>query len=739
MGTGHRIVPLSLLLILLLALLIAIGRAPAAAAEPVQEFEPPRDVTSATDDLKLERLDQVGGIAAAVAVRGDTVYVGQGSRLLVVDVSDPAAPTLVGVTSPLPEKVQAVAVQNDYAYLAVGAAGLRVIDVAVPAHPVEVGHWQGAEGASQVAVAGGLAYLIVEGSLVVLDISDPTAPAKVGSYEVGANDVAVDGGYVYLAAGGGLQILSLAEPGDPQLVGLLEEYDKGNRVAVADDTVYMTVQEELCSPTGCFIHSRLMVIDVNDRTQPRRLARIDYFAASDLVIDGRRLYAAGDDVQILDISQPEQPVTISLAASPGYAAQIAVAGDHLYVADYHSGLRIISLATPAVPVEVGYLDKAWSPAAVSLHGNHVYVAAGGDGLVIIEARSPTDHRVVGVLDTPGEFVNLAVTREFAFVADTRYGLRVISITNPAAPALAGSLATPYGAVDVVVQGRIAYVKSRNGSLRVIDVRDPTHPVEVGHLDLVDNPWGGLFVAGRYVYWTYTVTNPVGLLVIDVGNPSSPVVVGRLDTVGATEGVVVAGRYAYIADGAGGLRIADVSDPRRPMEVGHHDMFGSAMAVALNEEFVYVADVIGVVRVFNVAVPALPVEVVYDYSGSSGLYDVAVRADVVYATHSELGLLVLGHFGPHTIAGRVTLDNGAPLPGVRVSAGPRHAVSDANGAFRLTRLQPGAYRVAARLPGYWFAPPASQVTVPPDPTQVNFTADAWAEVWSVRLPVISIPE
>ena len=737
MSPARRIDLLRLLQIPLLALLVLVWPVPAAG--PAHSDEPGRDAITATDDLKLEHLDQVGGIAAAVAVRAGTAYVAQGSRLLVVDVSSSAAPTLAGVTSPLPEKVWAVAVRGDYAFLAVGSAGLRVIDVSDPAHPIEVGHWQGAEAASQLAVAGELAYLIVEGGLAVLDVSDPTAPQEVAFYEVAANDIVVDGNYVYLAAALGLQILSVAEPSDPQLIGRVVEYDSSGRVAVAGDTIYMTVQEELCSPTGCVIQSRLVVIDITDRTQPRRLARIDYFEATDLVIDGGQLYAAGDDVQILDISQPEQPVTISLAATPGYAAQIAVTGGRLYVADYHSGLRIISLATPAAPVEVGYLDKAWSPAAVALRGNHVYVAAGGDGLVIVERRTPADHRVVSVLDTPGEFVNLAVTREFAFVADTRYGLRVVSIANPAAPALVGGLATPYGAVDVVVEGSLAYVKSRNGSLRVIDVRDPTHPVEKGHLDLVDNPWGGLYVAGHTVYWTYTVTNPVGLLIIDVANPASPVVVGRLNTGGATEGVVVVGRYAYIADGAGGLRIAAVSDPRRPREVGHHDMFGPANAVAVNEEFAYVADGIGVVRVFNVADPTQPVEVVYDYSGSDRLNDVAIRTDVVYATHSELGLLILGHFGPHTIAGRVVSENGAPLPGVRVSAGPRQAVTDANGAFRLTRLQPGSYHVAARLPGYWFVPPARPVTVPPNPTQVNFTADAWADFWPVRLPVISIPD
>ena len=68
---------------------------------PAHSVEPGGDAFTATDDLKLEHLDQVGGIAAAVAVGDGYAYLGQGSRLLVVDVSDSAAPTLAGVTSPL--------------------------------------------------------------------------------------------------------------------------------------------------------------------------------------------------------------------------------------------------------------------------------------------------------------------------------------------------------------------------------------------------------------------------------------------------------------------------------------------------------------------------------------------------------------------------------------------------------------------------------------------------------------
>lgn len=86
-------------------------------------------------------LARIGGPAHAVAVRGTIAYIGMGSRLVILDVSDPARPVFLGRTDLLPEGVRGVAVAGPYAYVADGYGGLRIVDVSDPTHPKEVGFY----------------------------------------------------------------------------------------------------------------------------------------------------------------------------------------------------------------------------------------------------------------------------------------------------------------------------------------------------------------------------------------------------------------------------------------------------------------------------------------------------------------------------------------------------------------------------------------------------------------------
>ena len=98
------------------------------------------------DSRKVELVGQIGGATyAAVAVQGDHAYIGEGPRLTILDMSNPATPAVVGKTDLIPGIVRGVAVVGNYAYVAdegygsrlVGGDdyGLRVVDVSDPAHP----------------------------------------------------------------------------------------------------------------------------------------------------------------------------------------------------------------------------------------------------------------------------------------------------------------------------------------------------------------------------------------------------------------------------------------------------------------------------------------------------------------------------------------------------------------------------------------------------------------------------
>jgi hypothetical protein len=101
-----------------------------------------------------------------------------------------------------------VAVVGGYAYVA-DCPDLRVISVADPAHPTEVGHYTSPY-ALGVAVTGSLAYLAdISDGVRVVSVADPANPIEVGYYkgDYQVSGVAVDGDYIYAAsADSGLQV-----------------------------------------------------------------------------------------------------------------------------------------------------------------------------------------------------------------------------------------------------------------------------------------------------------------------------------------------------------------------------------------------------------------------------------------------------------------------------------------------------------------------------------------------------
>ena len=98
------------------------------------------------------------GPAYTVAVSGTTAYLGSGAVLLVLDVSSPAAPTVLADVY-LQDVARGVAVAGSYAYVADFWGGLRVIDVSNPAAPFEVGSYDTPGWARGVAVAGSYVYV----------------------------------------------------------------------------------------------------------------------------------------------------------------------------------------------------------------------------------------------------------------------------------------------------------------------------------------------------------------------------------------------------------------------------------------------------------------------------------------------------------------------------------------------------------------------------------------------------
>jgi hypothetical protein len=157
------------------------------------------------------------------------MYVANNSGLLVLDISDPRDPFIVGSESTA-SPAKDVAVSGGYAYVAVRDILLQIIDVTDPLNPSTTGSL--AElglSASCVTVAGEYAYVgatefVGSARLKVIDISDPLSPQVVGSsgaamwiYSIG--DIEVSGDHAFAATSQGILVFDIADPQNPRIIG----------------------------------------------------------------------------------------------------------------------------------------------------------------------------------------------------------------------------------------------------------------------------------------------------------------------------------------------------------------------------------------------------------------------------------------------------------------------------------------------------------------------------------------
>ena len=189
--------------------------------------------------------------AHLIDISGQYAYIAKwtdGGLFGVVDLSDPATPTLVW-QGPIEAQPWQLKVDGSHAYTAevkelndARYGGLRVYDLADPTSPAVVAHLdEGCGTATDLSIDSdvSLLYLACETGMQVIDIADPAAPAVVGSFASDAhhfNKVAVRGERAWFADLDGVHELDVSDPTGPVQVGLVPTGHQGvQRLAALDD------------------------------------------------------------------------------------------------------------------------------------------------------------------------------------------------------------------------------------------------------------------------------------------------------------------------------------------------------------------------------------------------------------------------------------------------------------------------------------------------------------------------
>ncbi len=392
------------------------------------------DVSDPANPFELDFL--ATGIIFDVEVDGDILYASDGRGVRVFDVSDPSNVEQAAIVGGghFGDLYYDIDVVDTHLYMADSIEGTRIFDLPTPTTLDEIGVIDARGYSYDIKVIGDLAY-VANGSrgLRIIDLSDLSSLEEIGFLETNwaTYGIDVDQSRAYMADGAaGLRIVDVANPLAPAQLGLHASADWFYDVvglgdlAIAANGNLGTAIVDVSDPTFPFLRSRL-----DDNSPCGASLESAYVAGIDVV--GNLVFAAEDQcgLRIIDISDPDNPVTVGQLDTPGNATDVVVDGDFAYLAD-NPGLRIIDISNPTLPVLRSVLFGVGGNDIAFAEG-YAYVAAWAEGVYVVDVSDPEHPVQVGAFDTGFAARGLYASGSRVYVTDGMDGLYVIG--NDAVP------------------------------------------------------------------------------------------------------------------------------------------------------------------------------------------------------------------------------------------------------------------------------------------------------------------
>lgn len=501
-------------------------------------------------------------------------------------------------------------------------SSIRPDNQAAPSSPAMEFVTQVGGPASAVAVAGSNVVVGVGPRLVILDVTDPEQPRRIGlsapilSSLASVVDIQVAGGFAYVAAGrGGLAIYDIRQPERPVSVALVS--GTAYKVAVAGQLLFSTHE------------GVLQIWGIADRAHPQLLSEMvtpnmGYDDYSDVTVAGNYAYVAQSNafngVQVVDVTDPNHPVIIETLPIAGRPDSVIIAGNRLYVGAHdtsqsssNGGLHIVDASNPQALVDVGMVGGYVT--AFDVAGRYTYVLDYNlpHSLRVIDCTNPQNPHEIGVVAIAGDGRGLAAsTGHQVYVAEApvlstvapndQGGLRIVDVTSPSAPAVVGFYDTPGFVYDVALTGNFAYTANGEEGLAVFDLTDLNYPPLVGVLGNGGQATyavaiaGALAYAGEYDPWR----GGGGLRIVDISNTPNLHTVGYIELDDAAFDLQVIGGYAYVL-GNNSFVVIDVSNPQQPSaRCSHYLDSGGELTVRANRAYIAHRGGVSIIDVSNTA-------------------------------------------------------------------------------------------------------------------------------------------
>ena len=400
-------------------------------------------------DGPLQLMDQVGGVANAVALSGDVAFVGEGLRVTAVSITDPTQPTVIGRSAPLSGIVSDIALYLDAAYIVAEPGWIDVLDVSDPAHMRRI---------AQLAITGAVQDIDITGNFLYVSAKISNSETTISVWDVSEMVTAVStatatlemGMYSQLTSTGDLLLVSW-----PEGIDLFDMSQPGrlNPVGQLTDFTGFAVNPVLPLPDGRLLYANEFFhqFDITNPAAGEQTAEAplgDFLTGDDFPRLGGMVTVVGETAVILDRGYYYAPAGPSrvwtvplgsdtpeaqLAAELPFTANDAAFRGPMGVVAHEQGMTVVEFADTAAPAILGTIE--WGTAVSTTDP----IAGFTTGDI-----PPTDFFSFDLSDLGARkrFLSLqtpnrhsAVYQENQFIVDATDGLLQYDVSNPIEPVL----------------------------------------------------------------------------------------------------------------------------------------------------------------------------------------------------------------------------------------------------------------------------------------------------------------
>jgi len=506
------------------------------------------NISNPHDPVLIHSFEAEGSENTSIFVQDDLLFLGMGSSgLFIYDISDLFNPVIVTHLSDI--KCRDMVVKDKHIYMVANSYYFGIVDISIIGQP-EILCWIGGYGASRLAIdlQGNFAYVAGK-TLDIFDVSDPANPNQVCELEVDSDwllDLSVSENFCYSMSNDSLFVINVENPVSPAVLAYFDY--TGNFLSFDDNLLAVSKAYAYEDSYG------IGFFDVDDVQQINLEAAFISDKAREVFAGGNYAYVSNgyNGLQIICTETPANPVTVSNCLNKFYVVETIVEDGIAYVRTL-DGLKIVDVSNPEIPITLSEYDLQSGPAnarfAIEKYHNYIYL--GGDWLgeiYVVDVSHPTNPLNVGQINVIDWSSDIEVFHDHLYVAGYWGGLQIFDLTDPVNPQTIGY--HPLGlALKIAVGNNMAFVGGavdpNTGGIEIFDLSNLNNPFHTGTYEIGTTDMqcvGNSLIFGHRAYQDINSS----IQVVDMADLNNPVLKQEIIDL-APNGIFYSDNLIYAAE------------------------------------------------------------------------------------------------------------------------------------------------------------------------------------------------